>query len=224
LTADWELNPVDRKYGLRKTLIASFRAYGIEPSSNRTEGQEGAWDPPRQGAESICYDHTHSEQMKTDIDEVFRFIWENQAALEINREAFSRVLSVRPCMRVGRDGFVLRETVVEFHQQLRLKARELARLGLETPSGMPESQEVTLYGGNALIFDEYGKLKYNIGNAIMDQRDKTRERQSQRLRYLWDQGFFDKGASKLRAFAGVHRRRSTDWYYDTPVPEKGRGE
>jgi hypothetical protein len=219
LTADWELNPIDRKYGLRKTLLETFRAYGIEPSSGRKDGQEGAWDPPRQGADSISYDRTHNEQLKTDVDEVFRFIWENQAALEINREAFSQVLSVRPCMRIGRDGFVLRETVVEFHQQLKLKALELGRLGLAIPAGMPDNLEVTLYGGNALIFDEYGQLKYNVGNAIMDQRDKTRERQSKRLQYLWDHGFYSKGASKLRAFAGMHRRRSTDWYYDAPTPE-----
>jgi hypothetical protein len=63
LTADWELNPVDRKYQIRKALLNSFRAYGIEPSSNRQEGQEGAWDPPRQGPGSICYDRTHNEQL-----------------------------------------------------------------------------------------------------------------------------------------------------------------
>jgi hypothetical protein len=72
---------------------------------------------------------------------------------------------------------------------------------------MPPETEVVLYGGNAVIFDEYGHVKYNIGKSIMDK-----SRQSARLAYLWRHGGFAPGAGKDRAFSRLHVRRNTDWY------------
>ena len=213
LTADWELNPRDEKYGIRAVLLKWLRAYGIEPSSPGSAGrQEGSWDPPPESP-PFCYDRTHFDSMKVDYDELFRFLWENRAALKLNEQAFTRVLSVRPCVRTGRDGFVLRETVVEYHQRLEITAKELAPLGIAKPADMPDGTKVKLYGGNTLIFDEYGHVKYSIGNSIMDPaRPRTQERQSQRLEYLWRHGAFEKGNTKMRTFARMHRLRATDWY------------
>jgi hypothetical protein len=151
--------------------------------------------------------------MKFDPDELFRFLWENQQKFRLNDQALTRVLSVRPCTRLGRDGFILHETVAEYHQQVKVFARELGKLKIEKPSGMPPDTEVTLYGGNAVIFDEYGHVKYNIGKSIMD-----RTRQSVRLAYLWSQGAFSPGASKDRAFSRLHMRRNTDWYHSVTLP------
>jgi hypothetical protein len=134
LTVDWELNPLDRKYQIRETLLKSFRDYGIRPSSSRAQGQEGAWNPPPEDI-AICYNRTHFESMQSDPEELFRFVWENRKAFKLNQQALTRVLSVRPCVRTGRDGFVLRETVVEYHQRLELKARELASIGIRRPAG-----------------------------------------------------------------------------------------
>jgi hypothetical protein len=222
LTADYELNPLDEKYGIRVKLLEWLRKYGIEPSSKGTEGrQEGSWDPPP-AKRPFCYDRTHFESMKVDHDEVFRFLWENRHALKLNEQAFTRVLSVRPCVRIGRDGFVLRETVVEYHQRLEIAASELAGLDIRKPPQMPDSTKVRLFGGNALIFDEYGRVKYNIGNSIIDPKDpKTQERQSQRLEYLWSQGAFGKGATKMRAFARMHRQRATNWYRSVGSDDSG---
>ena len=77
--------------------------------------------------------------------------------------------------------------------------------------GMPDDTKVTLYGGNAVIFDEYGHVKYNIGKSIMDVA-----RQTERLNYLWRQGAYDKGANKARAFSRLHLRRNTAWYRSVP--------
>lgn len=74
-------------------------------------------------------------------------------------------------------------TVVEYHQPLKLFARELHTLGVEKPDRMPDDMSVTLYGGNAVIFDEYGHVKYNIGKSILDV-----QRQSARLEYSWKRG------------------------------------
>jgi hypothetical protein len=109
-------------------------------------------------------------------------------------------------LRVGTDGFALRETVVEYHQLLTLRAEELKALRIRKPGGMPDHQDVTLYGGNAMVFDQFGLLKYNIGNSIFNE-----EKQSKRLNYLWQSGELAPGASKLRRFAAMHRRRMTSW-------------
>jgi len=207
LTVDSELNPADTKYGLRQHLLESFRGYGIHPTSRGKPGrQAGSWDPPPPGA-TFVYDRTHFENMKSDPDELFRFLWENKEHFKLHNDAHTRVLSVRPCIRVGRDGFMLRETVAEYHQTLKLDARELSQLRIRKPQGMPADMEVTLYGGNTVIFDEYGHVKYNIGKSIMDTA-----RQSERLAYLWSHGGIGPGAGKDRAFARLHVRRNMDWY------------
>jgi hypothetical protein len=218
LTADWELNPKDDTYKIRAKLLGWLRAYGIEPRSKGARGrQEGSWDPPPPSS-ALRYDRTHFESMKTDHDEVFRFLWVNRKDFRLYEQALTRVLSVRPCVRIGRDGFVLRETVIEYHQQLKIFARELAKLNIRKPDDMPDATEVTLYGGNAVIFDEYGRVKYNIGNGIISH-DKNQERQTNRLQYLWDHGGFNRGSSKMRAFAHTHRLRRTGWYRSVDIEQ-----
>jgi hypothetical protein len=207
LTVDSELNPTDTKYHLRASLLEAFRKFGIEPTSKGRAGRTpGSWDPPPPKA-VFKYDRTHFENMRSDPDELFRFLWENRKIFRLHDEAHTRVLSVRPCIRVGRDGFMLRETVAEYHQQLRLYAGELSHLGIRKPVDMPADTEVTLYGGNAVIFDEYGHVKYNIGKSIMDTT-----RQSRRLAYLWNHGGIAAGATKDRALSRLHMRRNTNWY------------
>ena len=120
---------------------------------------------------------------------------------------------MRPCVRTGRDGFILRETVVEYVQQVTLLARELGRRGIQIPEGMPGDTEVTIYGGNALIFDEYGHVKYSIGNSILDpRRDSVQKKQSDRLAYLWRAGAFSEKSSAMSPFRQIHLRGAMDWY------------
>ena len=133
-------------------------------------------------------------------------MWENREAFNLCEDAYTRVLSVRPCLRIGYDGFTLRETVVEYLQLLTLRAEELKTLSIRKPVGMPDHQEVTLYGGNAMVFDQFGLLKYNIGHSIFNA-----DKQSERLSYLWQSGKFAPGVSELRRFATMHRKRMTSW-------------
>ena len=193
LTADQELYPRDEKYLFRAELQASFARYGIPCRP---------WDPPQE--EPAC-DRTHFEQMQHDPDEVFRFLWENRRPLGLHENAYTKVLSVRPCVRTGADGFVLRETVAEFLQLVRLRAAELRTLGLRAPDGMSAGQEVTLYGGNTMVFDQFGRLKYNIGNSLFNAA-----RQQARLDYLWESGFFERTAA-ANPFAAMHRRRGMEF-------------
>jgi hypothetical protein len=200
LTADHEIRPDDSTYHFRDALRENFAKFGLVPSSPGTGEEPGLWIAPRG---QLFYDRTRFESMTRDPDEVFRFIWENRKVLELYEGVYTRVLSVRPCVRIGLDGFVLRETVAEYIQAVELRADELSKLQIEIPDGMPDDIEVTLYGGATLIFDEYGRLKFNIANRLDHP-----QRQTTRLKYLWRFGFFNKGASRRRSIAAMHRQRS----------------
>jgi hypothetical protein len=214
ITADWELRPDDSEYNLRNLLLASFDAYGISPASLGANDRPGCWTAGTSG--SLNYDRTHFEPMLRDADEVFAFIWENREALGVFEGAWGRVISVRPSLRIAPDGFPLRETVIEFIQEIELAASELKDVrdhkssktqmgGIERPSGLSEGQMVRLYGGNTLIFDEYGRLKYNIHNGITDDK-----RQTARIAYLWRAGYFTPHVDSFSNFASMHVRRALD--------------
>jgi hypothetical protein len=198
LTSDHE--PSDAKYHYREVISESFEAYGVRASPSRRE-QDGArmWEPPEV---KLNYSKTHFESMKQDPDEVFRFLWENRKGLGLCEDAYTRVQSVRPCLRLSVDGFLLRETVAEYVQILNLDCSELKRFGIETPRQMPAKTPITLYGGGALIFSEYGQLKYHVRTRVLN---KTR--QSDRLAYLWDSGFFESDDQGERRFSEMHRLR-----------------
>lgn len=201
ITADREAVPDDSKYGYRKVLRKSFADYGLHPPA--AADIHGAWNMFDNS--ELTFDRSHFESMLRDPDEVFRFIWENRAALELEKEAYTKVISVRPCMRLGPDGFALRETVAEYIQMMTLTPGEVETLGISTPEDMPVNQEITLYGGGALVFDEYGRLKYHVRNQILNT-----ERQTQRLKYLWQYGYFDDEQEIQNPFAQLHLQRALD--------------
>lgn len=201
LTADHEVRADDGKYRLRAHLLQSFRAFGIDPTSMDGGAEPGVWAPP---SGDLVYDRSHFDSMARSRDEVFRFVWENRKALGLWEGAYSRVLSVRPCLRVAPDGFPLRETVAECMQILNVQASELRALGVRKPDGMEGDTPVRLEGGMTLIFDEYGRLKFSISHRIADS-----QRQSMRLQALWDAGHFRKGAALQRPFSALHRQRAT---------------
>lgn len=200
LTADREIRPDDSKYEFRATLLKSFESYKMPPTSKGDDDERGVW---KQAGSRMTYERTHFESMQRDPNEVFRFVWENRKELELYEDAYTRVLSVRPCLRIGPDGFALKETVAEYIQMIKLQASELRPLGISVPKGMPADTELTIYGGGALIFDEYGLLKFHINNRIRDP-----ERQNKRLQYLWDHGHIQRGSSLYRRISHLHRLRA----------------
>jgi hypothetical protein len=234
LTADLEVRPDDSRYDLRAHMLKKFRAYGISPTSKR-RSPAGVWDP---APTDLKYDRVRFESMRSDKDEVFRFLWENRDKLEIRQGAYTEVLSVRPCVRTGVDGFVLRETVSEYYQVARLTADELEDVGVNAPkeylkglaaakaarrkaqpgsgandqakSAAENDRDITtpLYGGGVLIFNEYGRLKYWVHNDVFGRR------QTERLKYLWEAGFLeargDRAEYRAARLSTLHRLRATD--------------
>lgn len=199
LTADAELNKNDGSYGYREILRKSFADYGITPEVKKSVGETGTWNPPQK---PVTYDRTRFDAMKHDPEEVFRFVWENRKVLGLEEDAYTFVQSVRPTVRVNADGFILRETVAEYVQKLQIRADELADYGLRKPNGMNDWTEITLLGGGTLVFNDYGQLKFNIGNGVRS------DRQQRRIDYLFETGHFDDQGAKALDLSKVHRMRA----------------
>lgn len=235
ITADLEVRPDDGRFNLRRHLLDSFAGYGIEPASTRPDAR-GAW---QFCGGQLNYERVRFDSMQTDKDEVFRFMWDNRDELALRPGAYAEVLSVRPCTRLGKDGFVLHETVAEYYQVARLTEAELTQKRIRLPQQYaaelkrdraerqkrrehnlraategevpePETAPVTpVYGGGVLVFDEYGKLKYHVHNDIYGSR------QTARLQYLWDTGQLQvgrEGDARLSParLSALHRARALD--------------
>ena len=217
ITSDLEIKPDDSRYGVREAMRRSFAAFGIKPTSKGGGGDEaGSWEPPEEqpppgrrrrakAAPTLNYSSIHRDALQRDADEVFRFLWENKHALGLCESAHTVVGSVRPCLRVDEDGFSLRETVADYVQILTVRAKELdtievpgRRDRIRKPKGLSPGASVRLLGGGALLFDEFGKLKYHIRNSLLNPRKQTR-----RLQHLFDAGYFDRGTGQ-RGFAALH--------------------
>ncbi|HEY6995793.1 MAG TPA: hypothetical protein VH397_18975 [Xanthobacteraceae bacterium] len=199
LTVDREVVPDDTKYDYRGALLKHFKNFDIKHAPGADA--DGTWK--RFDDEKLVYGRTHFDSMLRDKEEVFRFIWENREALAIDDRGYVEVQSVRPCIRIGPDGFTLRETVAEYVQIMTLEARELkAALKIKPPRDLPATMRIRVYGGGALIFDEYGQLKYKIANRIEDDK-----RQTARLKFLWESGALDRDGEAGLRFAQLHRAR-----------------
>ncbi len=198
LTSDLETVPDDSRFGYRQTIRECFAEYGITPSA--IERDDGAWT---HAGEEFRYDRTHFDSMLREPDEIFRFIWDNREMLEIEERGFAEVESVRPCLRIGPDGFAVRETIAEYVEMVSLRAGELRNFDVSPPVGMADDFELTLYGGGTLIFDEYGRLKYQIRRRVFGRN------QTEKLQELYNNGYFSEDRSLRKvSFAALHAQRA----------------
>ncbi len=201
LTADVQVAPDDSRYHYRDLLRTTFASFGIAPTSPARGAEPGIWYEPEVAP---SYTGTHFESLQREPNEVFRFLWENRDTLGLAPDPYTKVLSVRPTVRLGPDGFFVHETVAEYVQTVIVRASELKAFGVRQPAGMPNDLEIHLHGGGALIFDEYGRLKYHVRSRLLSPR------QQRRIDYLWQTGAFEQTAPSSLHFALLHRRRATD--------------
>ena len=200
ITADAVAMPDDWRYGYRRTLLEEFGKAGIEPATGTHAS--GCWQPFAD-AERLDYSAVHAEALRIDRDELFRFIWDNRALLDVDERAYTQVLSVRPAVRVAPDGFVVRETVADYLQILEATGAELGSFGVAKPAGLPDDAPVRLFGGGVLIFDEHGGLRYHVNNRVLNPTKQTA-----RLAHLARMGYFLPGRSEQEFFARMHRLRA----------------
>ena len=222
LLADAEVSP-DDQYGYRDALAKSFARLGIgPPTTDRIVDLAMVTPAPR-------YHGLNFTALRTDADEVFRFLWENCAWLGVDPGLYTHVESVRPSVRVGPDGMVVSEAVADYVQLLDVSAIELVELARQwaaeevhadevvLPPLVPPDTPVQVLGGGVLVFDQFGRAKYHIRKPLTDWR-----RQMQRLQYLARTGMFDSrqrvgfstGAPAGQRFAMLHQpagRAGEDW-------------
>ncbi|MBI4995960.1 MAG: hypothetical protein HZC22_03495 [Rhodocyclales bacterium] len=202
LTVDAEVVPDDSRFSYRDVILRTFRAYGIKPPPQTTDA-DGRWRQFARNGE-IQYRKTNFESMLRDPEEVFRFVWENREVLNVDSRGYTKVVSVRPSVRQGPDGFTLRETICEYVQVASLFGAELESvLHIKRPAGMSTQQRLTVYGGAVLVFDQYGSIKYHIERPLADVK-----RQKERLDYLWRTGAIEQPGRDRNQFAELHRARA----------------
>ncbi len=223
LTADFEVRPDDSRYELRACMLDSFRAFGFKPASTRRD-RTGMWQEPPPG---LRYDRVRFDSLKTDQDEVFRFIWDNRGPLKLQDGAYTQVLSVQPSTRIGVDGFVVRETVAQYYQVARLTPDELRAVGIRLPRDYERAlkagaRAATTAGNNYKPVDhdeapppaadedalEAARTPvYGGGILIFDEFGRVKyfvennvfgKRQSERLAYLWKEGILQPGDKSPR--------------------------
>jgi hypothetical protein len=208
LAADEVVAP-DDKHGYRPALKDRFGAFGITRPKDRivdiTRGPEPA------------YERMNFAILRSDRDEVERFLWENADVLEIDRAWQTRVQFVRPSVRFGPDGLFVSEVVADYVQRLQLEAREAKKMGVAIPKEVKPATVLELWGGGVVVFDQFGRAKLHQRKPLSDW-----ERQSRRLAYLAGHSLSDtKGrlgftlsTPRGQRFAALHvdnARAAEDW-------------
>ena len=216
LTADKAVRPNDAPDEYRRIISQTFGRFGIR---SPTKNVDGTWHRQTEG--TISYERVHYDQLQNDPNEIFRFVWENRNELHMNPAAYTQIESVRPALRNAADGFVLRETVAEAVQFLRLTTAELEALcetqfaerGVKAVDkkklGVLEAFDSDfvheLKGGATLIFDDFGHLKYAIGTRV-----DNGAAQLGRIESLLEHGFYDQPQGVGQRIADIHQRRALE--------------
>ena len=179
LVSDGEVTPDDdRRY--RRSLEEGFAAFGIvmRAPGHIVDLTAEAWVPTYHGLNWAA--------MRSDRDEVFRFVWENASALGLNLSYHTHVESVRPAVRVGPDGLVVNEVIADYVQTLELRLAEFedhlrrwgsragGEISMELPRTVRADTRIQLWGGGTLIFDQFGRAKYHVAKPLEDADRQVR--------------------------------------------------
>jgi hypothetical protein len=227
LTADKRLAP-DDEHGYRTALEQTFARFGIAPPPHRIVDSDGVAAPTeeaateaRQGGEEAAvepdpdagteprlrYEHLNLAALRTSPEEIFQFIWNNAAQLKIDVRYPTRIERVLSSTRVGPDGLVVTEILADYTQVLRTTAAALPS-GITAPEGMAPDEQVELWGGGVLVFDQFGRYRLHQRQPLLDVH-----RQTDRLAYLATHGIqgmqgvlgATDGPGEVQRFARLHQ-------------------
>jgi len=179
ITADSDLSPED-EYGYRAGLINAFRARGIVPEDVRSLSEESLlWLGPEETSkrigrcEDLRYDISATEtQADTDdrnehnAKQLNAFARANRTALGLISGPRIQPHSYHPVHRVGPDGRLVVDFVVEFLQQ------RSEPLDPSKPNGL----EFKFRGGATVIFNDRGDVRYVIRKSIGNENRLVQQR------------------------------------------------
>lgn len=200
LLADAEVVP-DDDLGYRSMLVERFEKSGISLPNDRISNVLDAEASPE-------YLGINYAALRSDRDEVFRFLWQNALRLTVPTRYYTTVESVLPTQRIGPDGLIVAESVATYVQMVDMTAGELESISeLALPDGVAPETLVQLLGGGTLVFDQFGRLKLHVYKKIDDWR-----RQMRRIEYLHETGRVDShqrlgfsdGSARGQAFDELH--------------------
>lgn len=184
ITADSDLIP-DDKWGYRSELIKAFRLRGIIPEEVSSYSEEalrwccpdvtGKPVPPCKGLEFEVVEDTGEEDCRKRNEDrqkhnaivLTQFAKQNAAALGLNPDLTINAHSFYPIHRVGPDGQLVIEFVVEFLQK---------RPEVLDPQD-PASPQFTFRGGSTVIIDHQGDVRYVIAKSIDKKKRLDRQRE-----------------------------------------------
>ena len=204
LTVHHELYGPEPAIDLGRLLRGSFAKLGVEPATER-----GPWD---RFTDQLDHSGVRFDQIQTDRDEAFRFVFANWEDLGLNEASYGRVLSVRPSVRVSpNDGFTVHETVIECLERLRLTRKEFRCELALAPNQVgwgKDTDDLDLRGGVTLILGDHGQVKYAIHKHLVPSREeRTRQAAADRIAYeeeLERTGWVSRRANPAD-FAELHR-------------------
>ncbi len=200
LTADKELYP-DDEYNYREKLQNCFADYGIKPARTIL-AEDCYWKRDRN---DFCYDNVHAEELRSDPNEAYRFIWDNREALGLDPEAYTEITSLRIITRHSVDGFDVKETIIEYLQLLDFKPDESEKyIGVQLPTDLKDQlRNIRIHGGGVIILDEFAHVKFHVYNSISDKAKQheyfSYQHQLEREGKLW--------ANKNIEFSDLHFNR-----------------
>ena len=200
ILADAEVFPDDDLH-YRDMLLQRFKKSGIVPApQTSTNLLTDDFEPQYTGINFAA--------LRTNRDEVFRFLWQNAEEFGIDTAMYLNVESVWPSQRVGPDGLIVVESVANYIQMLDLTAAEFVKRSKQKlPKSIPPSTPLQLLGGGTLVFDQFGRAKLHVAKPLDHW-----ERQAKRLEHLARTGAFDsegklgfsEGVAEGQAFAQLH--------------------
>jgi hypothetical protein len=176
LVSDAEAAPTDA-HGYRTTLADAFKGFGITPQGRVSDlSLLGTLD----------YRGLNATELRNREDELFRFLWQNAADLNLEVDYYASVDGLRPSIRVSPEGFLLQETVATYRQmvngtvgEIRALSKRLSGKEMVVPAGLSDETKLQIHGGASIVFDQFGRSKHQLSKPIFDWK-----RQADRLAFL----------------------------------------
>lgn len=204
ITADKDVVP-DDTWNYRTALIDAFRKHGIYPKGvfslaedslicdvpERLDTQENQFSKIRFDKAPQEAFTKNAESLYIDIFKRFIDTGKNKAELNLVENEEYEIESVQPLRRIGPNGQVLSDIVVQVKQK-----KDISANGQDS---------FTFYGGTTLIVNDQGEVRYSIFKRLDSESRLKRQKEYMRELGSWMLDVPDKGILKMLDFKTINR-------------------